>query len=38
VLYDAWEQFNKIQLEYLDQLQQVLVLQAELERILEIKE
>jgi len=38
VLYDAWEQFNKIQLEYLDQLQQVLVLRAELERILEIKE
>ncbi len=38
VLYDAWEQFNKIQLEYLDQLQQVLVLGAELERILEIKE
>jgi len=38
VLYDAWEQFNKMQLEYLDQLQQVWVLQAELERILEIKE
>lgn len=38
VLYDAWEQYNNIQMEYLDQLQQVLVLQAELERILEIKE
>ncbi len=38
VLYDAWESYNKIQLEYLDQLQQLLVLQAELERILEIKE
>jgi outer membrane protein, heavy metal efflux system len=38
VLYDAWDQFNKIQLEYIDQLQQLLVLQAELERILEIKE
>jgi outer membrane protein TolC len=38
VLYDAWEQFNKIQIEWLDQLQQLLVMQAELERILEIKE
>jgi len=38
VLYDAWEQYNKIQMEYLDQLQQLLVLQAEMERILEIKE
>lgn len=38
VLYDAWEQLNKIQLEYLDQLEQLLELQAELERILEIKE
>ncbi len=38
VLYDAWDQFNKIQIEYLDQLQQILVLQAELERILEIRE
>jgi outer membrane protein TolC len=38
VLYDAWDQFNKIQLEYLDQLQQLLMLQAQLERILEIKE
>lgn len=38
VLYDAWENLNMTQLEYLDQLQQLLVLQAELERILEIKE
>ncbi|MEO6583064.1 MAG: TolC family protein, partial [Ferruginibacter sp.] len=38
VLYDAWEQYNKIQLEYLDQLQQLLMLQAKLEQILEIKE
>jgi outer membrane protein TolC len=38
VLYDAWEQFNKIQLEYLDQLQQLLMLQSQMERILEIKE
>lgn len=38
VLYDAWDQFNKIQMEWLDQLQQLLVMQAELERILEIKE
>lgn len=38
VLYDAWEQYNKVQMEYLDQLQQLLMLQAQLERILEIKE
>ncbi len=36
-LYDAWESLNMIQLEYLDQLQQLLTLQVELERILEIK-
>lgn len=38
VLYDSWEQYNNIQLEYFNQLQQLLVLQAELERILEIKD
>jgi len=38
VLYDAWDQYNKVQLDYYDQLQQLLVLQAQMERILEIKE
>lgn len=36
-LYDAWESLNMIQLEYLDQFQQLLIIQVELERILEIK-
>jgi outer membrane protein, heavy metal efflux system len=36
-LYDAWESLNITQLEYLDQLQQLLMMQVELERILEIK-
>lgn len=36
-LYDAWESLNMIQLDYLNQLQQLLTLQVELERILEIK-
>jgi outer membrane protein TolC len=36
-LYDAWETLNMTQLEYLDQLQQLLAIQVELERILEIK-
>jgi outer membrane protein TolC len=36
-LYDAWETLNMTQLQFLDQLEQLLVLQAELERILEIK-
>ena len=36
-LYDAWETLYMTQLEYLDQLQQLLVIQVELERILEIK-
>ena len=35
-LFDAWESLNMTQLEYLDQLQQLLVLQTELERILQI--
>ncbi len=38
VLYDAWDAYNKIQLEYLDELQQLLMLQAKLETILEIEE
>ena len=37
MLYDAWETLNMTQLEYLDQLQQLLVMQAELERVLQIK-
>ncbi len=35
-LFDAWETLNMAQLEYLDQLQQLLVMQSELERILQI--
>jgi outer membrane protein TolC len=37
MLYDAWNTLNETQMEYFDQLQQLLALQAELERILEIK-
>lgn len=37
-LFDAWEKLNMTQLEYLDLLQQLLLMQADLERILEIKE
>jgi outer membrane protein TolC len=36
-LYDAWETLNMTQLEYLDQLQQLLVLQVKLEKILQLK-
>ncbi|GAA3933761.1 TolC family protein [Chitinophaga oryziterrae] len=36
-LYDAWETLNMTQLEYLEQLQQLLLMQAEMERILEIQ-
>ncbi len=36
-LFDAWDALNKTQIEYLNQLQQLLNLQVELERILEIK-
>ena len=38
MLYDAWENLNNAQQEYLNILQQLLVNQAELDRILEIKE
>ncbi|MEP6616787.1 MAG: TolC family protein [Ginsengibacter sp.] len=38
VLYDAWEKLNNAQQEYLDLLQQLLTTQAELDRILEVKE
>jgi outer membrane protein TolC len=37
MLFDAWESLNMIQLEYLDKLQELLTMQVELERILEIK-
>lgn len=37
MLFDAWETLNMTQVEYLDQLQQLLNLQVELERILEIR-
>ena len=36
-LFDAWETLNMTQLQYLDQLQQVLLMQVEIERIMEIK-
>ncbi len=36
-LYDAWETLNNTQLEYLNQLQQLLNMQVELEKLLEIK-
>ena len=38
MLFDAWETLNMIQVEYLEQLQQLLSMQVELERILEIKQ
>ena len=38
MLFDAWETLNMTQAEYLDQLQQLLSLQVELERILQIRE
>jgi outer membrane protein TolC len=36
-LFDAWDTLNKTQLEYLDQLQQLLNMQVELERTLEVR-
>jgi outer membrane protein TolC len=38
MLYDAWEKLNMTQIEYLDLLQQLLTMDVEFERILEIKE
>jgi outer membrane protein TolC len=38
MLYDAWEKLNMIEIDYLDLLQQLLTMDAEFERILEIKE
>ena len=37
MLYDAWETLNMTQNEYLDQLRQLLTMQVELERILQIR-
>ena len=37
MLYDAWNTLNETQMEYFDQVQQLLELQTELERVLEIK-
>jgi hypothetical protein len=37
MLYDAWETLNMAQNEYLDQLRQLLIMQVELERILQIR-
>ncbi|MGI8952453.1 MAG: TolC family protein [Chitinophagaceae bacterium] len=36
-LYDAWETLNSTRLEYLNQLQQLLTMQVDLEKLLEIK-
>ena len=36
-LYDAWETLNMTQLDYLDQLQQLLAMQVELDRTLQIR-
>jgi len=37
MLFDAWETLNMTQLEYTDQLRQLLLMQSELEKLLEIK-
>ncbi len=37
MLFDAWETLNMTQLDYLDQLRELLLMQVEFERILEIK-
>jgi hypothetical protein len=36
-LFDAWEALNMTQMEWLDQLRNALIIQAELVKILEIK-
>ncbi|MFC4233348.1 TolC family protein [Parasediminibacterium paludis] len=36
-LFDAWDALNKTQIEYLNQLQQLLTMHVELERIMEVK-
>ena len=37
MLFDAWETLNMTHVEYLDQLRELLLMQVELERILEVK-
>src|SRR5216117_3717013 len=37
MLFDAWETLNMTQLDYLDQLQQLLIMQSDLEKMLEVK-
>ncbi len=37
MLFDAWEALNMTQLEYIDQLRQLLLMQSDLEKLLEIK-
>lgn len=37
MLFDAWETLNMTQLEFLDQVRELLLMQVELERVLEIK-
>ena len=37
MLYDAWESLNMTQLDYLDQLQQLLTMQTELDKILQLR-
>jgi hypothetical protein len=37
MLFDAWETLNMTQLDYLEQTKQLLVMQSEIERLLEIK-
>ena len=37
MLFDAWESLNMMQIEYIDQLHQLLVMQTEVEKLLEIK-
>jgi outer membrane protein TolC len=36
-LYDAWEALNNTQLEYINQVQQLLNMQVDLDKLLEIK-
>jgi hypothetical protein len=36
-LFDAWQTLNMTQLDYLDQLQELLNLQVQMDKILEIK-
>lgn len=38
MLFDAWETLNMTQLEYLDQLQQLLILQVQIDRIIQVNE